>query len=65
LEERVPKVAQILEQVEAYILAFYTFPAAHCPKLRSSDEIVKHPTPAEAAGFRRWMGRVGASEGRG
>src|SRR5215211_7972144 len=47
LEERVPKVAQILEQVEAYILAFYTFPAAHCPKLRSSDEIVKHPTPAE------------------
>ena len=36
-----PKVAELLEGAEEDLLAFYRFPAAHWPKLRSTDESVK------------------------
>jgi len=34
-----PKVAALLEEAEADLLAFYRFPAAHWPKLRSTNNI--------------------------
>jgi putative transposase len=36
LDGKLPKVAALLEQAEHDILAFYTFPAAHWSKLRST-----------------------------
>ncbi|MCA1698480.1 MAG: IS256 family transposase [Actinobacteria bacterium] len=39
LEERLPKVARILAQAEEDILAFYCFPPAHWPKLRSTNPL--------------------------
>jgi len=41
LEPSVPKVCRHLEDAEEDLLAFYAFPQAHWPKLRSTDEIVK------------------------
>src|SRR6266540_6582807 len=35
------KVARLLEDAEAELLAFYAFPAEHWPKLRSTDESFK------------------------
>src|SRR5215212_4512 len=40
-EQRLPKVATMLEEAEADVLAFYACPAEHWPKLRSTDENVK------------------------
>jgi putative transposase len=34
-----PKVAELLEEAEEDLLAFYRFPAAHWPKLRSTNNI--------------------------
>jgi len=34
-----PKVAELLEDAEADLLAFYRFPAAHWPKLRSTNPL--------------------------
>ena len=34
-----PKVATLLEDAETDILAFYAFPAAHWPKLRSTNPL--------------------------
>jgi putative transposase len=34
-----PRVAALLEEAEADLLAFYRFPAAHWPKLRSTNNI--------------------------
>src|SRR5829696_6312961 len=39
LEARVPKVARLLEDAEADLLAFYGFPAAHRSKLRSTNPL--------------------------
>jgi hypothetical protein len=36
-----PKVAALLEDAEAELLAFYAFPAEHWSKLRSTDERFK------------------------
>ena len=41
LQGRVPKVARLLEEAETDLLAFYSFPAAHRSKLRSTDERFK------------------------
>lgn len=35
----VPKVAELLAKAEEDLLAFYRFPAAHWPKLRSTNNI--------------------------
>jgi putative transposase len=48
LEGKLDKVAALLEQAEDDILAFYSFPADHWRKLRSTDESVKHPTRLKA-----------------
>jgi transposase-like protein len=39
LEERLPKVATMLGDAEEDILAFYSFPPAHWPKLRSTNPL--------------------------
>jgi putative transposase len=39
LEGRLPKVATLLEDAEADILAFYAFPTAHWRKLRSTNPL--------------------------
>ena len=39
LREGVPKVAELLEGAEEDLLAFYSFPAAHWPKLRSTNPL--------------------------
>ena len=39
LERRQPKIAAMLEEAEADILAFYAFPAEHWPKLRSTNPL--------------------------
>jgi len=39
LEDRLPKVAKLLAGAEEDILAFYAFPAAHWPKLRSTNPL--------------------------
>lgn len=39
LAPTVPKVAALLEEAEEDLLAFYRFPAAHWPKLRSTNNI--------------------------
>ena len=39
LERRIPKVATLLEDAEADVLAFYAFPAEHWPKLRSTNPL--------------------------
>jgi putative transposase len=41
LEGRVPKVVRLLLEAEPDLLAFYSFPAAHRSKLRSTDESFK------------------------
>jgi putative transposase len=39
LERRLPKIAALLEEAEADVLAFYAFPAEHWPKLRSTNPL--------------------------
>jgi len=39
LQRALPKVAAMLEQAEEDILAFYSFPAEHWPKLRSTNPL--------------------------
>ena len=39
LDKTVPKVAALLEGAEEDLLAFYRFPEAHWPKLRSTNNI--------------------------
>ena len=39
LERRLPKVAAMLEEAEADVLAFYACPADHWPKLRSTNPL--------------------------
>jgi len=39
LEKPLPRVAAMLEEAEEDILAFYAFPAAHWPKLRSTNPL--------------------------
>ena len=39
LTPTVPKVAALLEATEEDLLAFYRFPSAHWPKLRSTNDI--------------------------
>jgi transposase-like protein len=39
LTKTVPKVAALLEEAEEDLLAFYRFPSAHWPKLRSTNNI--------------------------
>jgi putative transposase len=46
LRKPLPKIAALLEEAEHDLLAFYAFPAAHWPKLRSTDENVNSPTAA-------------------
>jgi putative transposase len=41
LRPHAPKVAALLEDAEADLLAFYAFPAEHWSKLRSTDERFK------------------------
>jgi putative transposase len=38
-ERRLPKIAALLEDAEADVLAFYAFPAEHWPKLRSTNPL--------------------------
>jgi len=37
--DALPKIAELLEAAEEDLLAFYTFPAAHWPKLRSTNPL--------------------------
>jgi putative transposase len=39
LRTHAPKVARLLEDAEAELLAFYAFPAEHWPKLRSTNPL--------------------------
>jgi putative transposase len=39
LERRLPKIAALLEQAEADVLAFDAFPAEHWPKIRSTNPL--------------------------
>jgi putative transposase len=39
LRAHAPKVAALLEDAEAELLAFYAFPAEHWPKLRSTNPL--------------------------
>jgi putative transposase len=39
LRPHAPKVARLLEDAEADLLAFYAFPAEHWPKLRSTNPL--------------------------
>jgi putative transposase len=39
LERRLPKVAALIDQAEADVLAFFAFPAEHWPKLRSTNPL--------------------------
>ena len=39
LRAHAPKVARLLEDAEADLLAFYEFPAEHWPKLRSTNPL--------------------------
>jgi putative transposase len=39
LERRLPKIAALLEEAEADVLAFYAFPAEHWPKIRSTNPL--------------------------
>jgi putative transposase len=39
LERRLPKIAALLDEAEADVLAFYAFPAEHWPKLRSTNPL--------------------------
>jgi transposase-like protein len=39
LERRLPKIAALLEDAEPDVLAFYAFPQAHWPKLRSTNPL--------------------------
>ncbi len=39
LEPSVPKVCRLLEEAEEDLLAFYAFPDAHWPKLRSTNPL--------------------------
>ena len=39
LEPRLPKIAALLQEAEDDVLAFYTFPAEHWPKLRSTNPL--------------------------
>jgi putative transposase len=39
LEDRLPKLAALLEDAEDDVLAFYAFPAEHWPKLRSTNPL--------------------------
>jgi putative transposase len=39
LERRLPKIAALLEDAEADVLAFYAFPAEHWPKIRSTNPL--------------------------
>jgi putative transposase len=39
LQAHAPKVARLLEDAEADLLAFYAFPAEHWPKLRSTNPL--------------------------
>jgi putative transposase len=70
LRKPLPKIAELLEDAEEDLLAFYAFPADHWPKLRSTDESVKslvvapvvesrwaRVTPDRRAGHRGWKPR--------
>jgi Transposase, Mutator family len=57
-----PKIADLLEEAEEDLLAFYAFPADHRAKLRSTDEKVKRSCGL-AGDFGRWVGRGGCSQG--
>ena len=46
LRKPLPKIAALLEEAEDDLLAFYSFPADHWPKLRSTDEKVNSSTAA-------------------
>jgi putative transposase len=39
LEPRLPKIARLLDEAEDDVLAFYAFPSAHWPKLRSTNPL--------------------------
>ena len=39
LTKPLPKVARLLEEAEEDLLAFYSFPAGHWPKLRSTNSL--------------------------
>jgi putative transposase len=39
LEPRLPKIARLLDEAEDDVLAFYTFPTEHWPKLRSTNPL--------------------------
>ncbi len=39
LDDKLPKVAALLEDAEDDVLAFYAFPAEHWPKLRSTNPL--------------------------
>jgi putative transposase len=61
LDGRLAKVATMLEDAEADILAFYSFPGSHWRKLRSTDENVKGRVASTVRGRRA---RLAAGRGR-
>jgi transposase-like protein len=54
LRPHAPKVAALLEDAEAELLAFYAFPAEHWPKLRSTNPLER--STARSAAVRTWWG---------
>jgi putative transposase len=63
LRQPLPKIAALLEEAEEDLLAFYTFPADHWAKLRSTDESVK--CPAATSGVESGRARVTPDRGAG
>src|SRR4051794_40925273 len=51
LRKPLPKVAALLEEAEADLLAFYSFPLMHWPKPRSTDENVKRSGGVQGSVF--------------
>jgi hypothetical protein len=52
LRAHAPKVARLLADAEADLLAFYGFPAEHWPKLRSTNPLER--VTARSAGAQMW-----------
>jgi transposase-like protein len=62
LRPKVPKLATLMDEAEADVLAYMTFPAAHRTKLHSTDAC--YFSSARATSWRRAGRRLEASSGR-
>ena len=61
LRPKVPKLARLMDEAEADVLAYMTFPAAHRTKLHSTDEMDKWFVEPRRA-LLPWRGRPRGEE---